>query len=249
METTIPKTSTVFASLFRADLQVAFSNRRSVIISLLVPMIILFTWKPFAQKMGGPFVLSTAVAIGLISIGLMAYTLSMARDREKGIFQRLRLAPAPTWVIMTSRITIQLMMIMVLTLGVFIVGFYQDKVSLSAQGYICSFFVAILGGAVYLSLGQMIAGLLKNFETINAVTRITYFCFMMVGTMGEILAVNPTVKQMIRFSPYGCVRMMLGASMDPAKWNQDTTTALLVSFAYIIVFAGLGIKNFRWETK
>jgi len=43
--------------------------------------------------------------------------------------------------------------------------------------------------------------------------------------------------------------MMLGASMDPAKWNQDTTTALLVSFAYIIVFAGLGIKNFRWETK
>ena len=249
METTIPKTSTVFASLFRADMQTAISNRRSVIISLLVPIIILVTWKPFAQKLGGPFVLSTAVAIGLIAIGLMGYTLTTARDRDKGIFQRLRLAPAPTWVIMTSRICIQLLMIMILTLAVFIVGFYQDKVSLSAAGYVYSFLIAILGGAVYLSLGQMIVGLIKNFETINAVTRITYFCFMMIGTVGDLADFGPYVKQVIRFSPYGSVKMMLAAAMDPVKWNQDTTTAVLISFAYIAIFAGLGIKNFKWNTK
>src|ERR1700761_6136584 len=101
METTIPKTSTVFATLFRADLQTMISNRRSVVISLLVPLIILVTWKPLAARLGGPFILSTATAIGLIAIGLMSYTLTIARDRDKGIFQRLRLAPAPTWVIMT----------------------------------------------------------------------------------------------------------------------------------------------------
>jgi ABC-2 type transport system permease protein len=249
METTIPKTSTVFATLFRADMATLLSNRRSAVISLLVPMIVLFTWKGFIEIKGGPFVLATAIAIGLIAIGLMGYTLTVARDRDKGIFQRLRVAPVPTWVIMTSRISIQLLMIMTLTLVVFIVGYQYDGVILSVPGYLTTFFVAILGGAVYLSLGQLIVGLIKNFETINAVTRITYFIFIMLGMVGELMIKNEQMKKAIHFSPYGCVKIMLAASMEPAKWVNDTTVAMLVSVGYIIVFAGIGISKFKWNTK
>jgi ABC-2 type transport system permease protein len=249
METTIPKTSTVFATLFRADMATLLSNRRSAVISLFVPMIILFTWKGLIKHIGGPTVLATAIAIGLIAIGLMGYTLSVAKDRDKGIFQRLRLAPVPTWVIMTSRISIQLMMIMVLTLVVFIVGYQYDGVALSAQGYVLTFFIAILGGAVYLSLGQLIVGLIKNFETINAVIRITYFVFIMLGMVGELMIQNKQLKEAIRFSPYGSVKMMIAAGMEPAKWTNDTSIALLVSVGYIIVFAGVGISKFKWNTK
>jgi ABC-2 type transport system permease protein len=249
METTIPKTSTVFATLFRADMATLLSNRRSALISLSVPLIILITWKGFIKHIGGPFVLATAIAIGLIAIGLMGYTLSIARDRDKGIFQRLRVAPVPTWVIMTSRICIQLLMIMVLTLVVFIVGYQYDGIALSTSGYLLTFFVSILGGAVYLSLGQLIVGLINNFETINAVTRLTYFLFIMVGMIGDVMIQNKQIKEIIRFSPYGSVKMMLAASMEPAKWTQDTTIAVLVSFAYIIIFAGIGIKKFKWNTK
>ncbi|MGF7080105.1 ABC transporter permease [Mucilaginibacter sp. UYCu711] len=249
METTIPKTSTVFATLFRADMATLLSNRRSAVISLFVPMIVLFTWKGLIKHVGGPTVLATALAIGLIAIGLMGYTLSVAKDRDKGIFQRLRVAPVPTWVIMTSRITIQLMMIIVLTLFVFIVGYQYDGVMLSPAGYVVTFFIAILGGAVYLSLGQLIVGLIKNFETINAVTRITYFIFIMVGMVGELMIQNKNLKEAVRFSPYGCVKIMLASGMEPAKWVNDTTIAVLISIGYIIVFAGIGISKFKWSTK
>jgi ABC-2 type transport system permease protein len=249
METNIPKTSTVLKTLFRADLATTISNRRSVVISLLVPLIILFTWKGFIKHAGGPFVLATSIAIGLIAIGLMGYTLSIARDRDKGIFQRLRVAPVPTWAIMTSRISIQLLMIMVLTLFVFIVGYQYDGVLLSPAGYLITFFVAILGGAVYLSLGQLIVGLIKNFETINATTRITYFIFIMTGMVGELLIENPKLKEIVHYSPYGSVKMMLAASMEPEKWTNSTSIAVLVSLGYIIVFAGIGIGKFKWNTK
>jgi ABC-2 type transport system permease protein len=249
METTIPKTSTVLATLFKADLAILLSNRRSAVISLFVPMIVLFTWKGLIKHIGGPTVLATAIAIGLIAIGLMGYTLSVAKDRDKGIFQRLRVAPVPTWVIMTSRIAIQLMMIIVLTLVVFIVGYQYDEVALSAPGYVVTFFIAILGGAVYLSLGQFIVGLIKNFETINAVTRITYFVFIMLGMVGELMIQNEKLKRAVHFSPYGSVKIMLAASMQPEKWNNDTTIAVLVSIGYIIVFAGVGISKFKWNTK
>jgi ABC-2 type transport system permease protein len=248
METTIPKTSTVFATLFRADIAILMSNRRSAVISLLVPLIVLFTWKGLIKHVGGPNVLATALAIGLIAIGLMGYTLSVARDRDKGIFQRLRVAPVPTWVIMTSRICVQLLMIVVLTLVVFIVGYQYDGILLVPLAYFITLFVAILGAAVYLSLGQLIVGLIKGFETINAVTRITYIAMMMVGMFSTFLE-NQQLKEIVRFSPYGCVKIMLAASMEPAKWANDTSIAVLVSIGYIIVFAGIGISKFKWYTK
>jgi ABC-2 type transport system permease protein len=249
METTIPKTSTVFATLFRADMATLLSNRRSALISLSVPLIVLVTWKGLIKNVGGPFVLATALAIGLIAIGLMGYTLSIARDRDKGIFQRLRVAPVPTWVIMTSRISIQLITIMVLTLVVFIVGYQYDGIVLSALGYLLTFLIAILSGAVYLSLGQFIVGLINSFDTINAVTRMTYFVFIMVGMVGDLMIKNEKIKEAIHFSPYGSVKMMLAAGMEPNTWTHDTTIAVLISFAYIILFAGVGIKKFKWNTK
>jgi ABC-2 type transport system permease protein len=250
METTIvPKSSTVFKTLVRADMATLISNRRSVIISLLVPLIVLVSWKPLVKVIGGPSTLSTAIGIGLMAIGLMGYTLSVARDRDKGIFQRLRVAPVPTWAIMTSRIFIQLMMIMVLTLAVFVVGYQYDKITLSAQGYLLSFAVAILGGAVYLSLGQLIVGLIKNAETISAVTRLTYFLFIMIGMFGEMGTLGPEVKNGVHWSPYGSVKLMLAAAMEPAKWNHDTNITVLVCLGYIVVFAGIGIQKFKWNTK
>ena len=248
-ETIIPKTSTVLFTLFRADLATLISNRRSGIITLFVPLIILISWKGMVPKVGGPFVLSTAITIGLMAIGLMGYSISISRDRDKGIFQRLRVAPVPTWAIMVSRISIQLMMIMILTLAVFVVGFENDKILLSWQGYAVTFFVAFLGGAVYLSVGQLIVGLIKNPETVNAVTRLVYFLFIMVGMFGELGVLGLKLKDIVHWSPYGSVKLMLAASMEPAKWNNDTTMAALATIAYIVVFAGIGIKNFKWSSK
>src|SRR5258705_9514003 len=103
MKTTIPKTSAVLSSLLRADFTTQWRNRRSFVLVLLVPVIILISWKGIIDKMGGPFALSSCITIGLVAIGLMGYTNSIARDRDKGIFQRLRVAPVASWSIMASR--------------------------------------------------------------------------------------------------------------------------------------------------
>lgn len=245
----IPKASTALATLFRADVATQISNRRSVLITLVVPIMILISWKNFAQKIGGPYVLSSAIGIGLISIGLMGYSLALARDRDKGVFQRLRVAPVPTWAIMFSRISIQLLMIMVLNLVIFVVGMQVDRVTLPATGYVLAFFTAFVGGAVYLSLGQLVVGLIKNFETVNATVRLVYFLFIMIGMFGELGLLGEYIKEAIRWTPYGCVKMMLSASMEPAKWDKDATNAVLLSLGYIVLFASIGISKFKWSTK
>lgn len=249
METIVPKTSAALTSLLRADFTTQWRNRRSSILILLVPVLILISWKGIIDKMGGAFALSTCITLGLIAVGLMGYSNSVARDRDKGVFQRLRVTPVPTWSIMVSRLLVQFAMILLLTAVVFIAGFYFDKISLAPIGYALTFFTAIVGGALYLGLGQMIVGLVKNAETVNSTTRLVYFVFIMVGIVGDLGALGPDFKNGVHWSPYGTVKTILSASMEPATWSNQTTLALLATVVYAIIFGTLGIKKFKWSTQ
>ena len=246
---TIPKTSTALSSLLRADLVTQWRYRRSFILLLLVPIIILISWKGIVEKFGGPFALSTCITIGLVAIGLMGYSNSIARDRDKGVFQRLRVAPVPTWCIMVSRLVIQLIMIVLLTTVIFIAGNNIDHIKLSPSGYILSFLTAVVGGAVYLGLGQLIVGLIQNPETVNSTSRLTYFLFIMVGMFGELGVLGDQVKEIVLWSPYGTVKRIIAAGMQPGTWNSEMTIALFITLGYAIFFSMIGIKKFKWNNK
>jgi len=249
MATVIPKTSAVLTSLLRADFTTQWRNRRAVILTLIVPIIILTSWKGLISIVGGPFVLANSITIGLFASGLMGYANAVARDRDKGIFQRLRVAPVPSWAIMASRLLVQLAMILIITTAVFVIGKDYDGITLSPAAYVFTYFTAIIGGAVSLSLGQMVVGWIKNPETINSTTRLIYLAFIMVGMFGELNKLGQTMDDAVQWSPYGTVKTILSTSMEPDKWTNHTTMALLVTMLYIIVFTTTGIKWFKWNTK
>lgn len=249
METVIPKTSVVLMSLLRADFTTQWRNRRSVILTLIVPVIILISWKGLIPIFGGPFALSNSITIGLFASGLMGYSNTVARDRDKGIFQRLRVAPVPSWLIMASRLVVQLMMIILVTTVVFVVGYKYDNITLTPAGYALTYITAILGGALSLSLGQMIVGRIQNPETVNSTTRLVYLAFIMIGMFGEVNKLGKTGNDMVQWSPYGTVKTILAAGMEQSKWNNNASLAFLVTILYTLVFATLGIKWFKWNNK
>jgi len=211
------------------------------------------SWKGLIATVGGPFVLANSITIGLFASGLMGYSNAIARDRDKGIFQRLRVAPIPSWVIMASRLLVQVAMIIIITTVVFIIGKKYDGITLTPPAYVITYFTAIIGGSVSLSLGQTIVGLIKNPETVNSTTRLVYIAFIIVGMIGEIYMSLKKLDQIfvyaVQYSPYGTVKTILSVGMEPSKWNSDTTTALLITIGYTIVFTVLGIKWFKWNNK
>jgi ABC-2 type transport system permease protein len=249
MEITIPKTSAVLTALLKADYITLWRNRRAVIMVLIVPMIIVFSWKSLVATAGGAFVLSNGITLGLVAIGLMGYTNSIARDRDKGVFQRLRVSPLPLWTIMASRLIVQLSLILLLTVVVFISGYNFDHITMSFSGYAFTFLASIVGGAVYLGLGQVIVGRIQNPETVTSTARLVYFAFIIVGMFGELGVLGDQFKTAVKWTPYGTVNDILGASLEPAKWDNHTTNALLLTLGYTVVFGTLGIKWFKWSNK
>ncbi len=249
MQTNVPTTSTVLQSLLRADLKTQWRNRRAVILTIAVPVLILYAWRPLVEKAGGPFILGSCITVGLMATGLMGYTNSIAKDRDKGIFQRLRVAPLPSWTIMASRLLVQLLMIFIITGAVLISGYALDNITIPLAGYALAFLAAIVGAAVYLALGQLIVGLIKNPEIVNATTRLVYFVFIMVGMFGSTGLLGKITEQYVIWTPYGTVQTIIAGAVDPSKWTTTTTQALLVTIGYAVVLFVIGIRKFQWSYK
>jgi ABC-2 type transport system permease protein len=249
MQTNVPTTSTVLQSLLRADLKTQWRNRRAVMLIIFVPVIILYAWRPLVEKIGAPFILGSCITVGLMATGLMGYTNSIAKDRDKGIFQRLRVAPLPSWTIMASRLLVQLLMIFIITSAVLIAGYALDNITIPAAGYALAFLASTVGAAVYLALGQLIVGLIKNPEIVNATTRLVYFVFIMVGMFGSTGALGETTEKYIIWTPYGTVQTIIAGAVVPSNWTNTTTEALFVTIGYAVVLFVIGIKNFKWSYK
>src|SRR5580700_1824964 len=205
----LPSTRNVFFSLLKADLTTQWRNRRASVMVILLPVVIVLAWKALIVRTGGAFVLSNAITLGLNAIGLMGYSNSIARDREKEIFQRLRVAPAPNWTIMGSRLAVQLVMITMVTVIVMIVGYQYDHIVLTPLGYIAGLLTAIVGGAVYLALGQAIVGRITNPETVNATSRLVYIAFIMVGMFGSLGMLGDIIDKAVAYTPYGTVKSIV----------------------------------------
>jgi ABC-2 type transport system permease protein len=252
METIVPKISTAFTTLFKADVTTQWRNRRGLVISLLIPVMMVILWKDLVKTAGGPWVLANALSYGLVALGLMGYSNTIARDRDKGIFQRLRVAPIPTWAIMCSRLLVQLLMIVIITLAV-LAGYDIDHISLSTTGYIITIFTSIIGAAFYLSLGQLIVALIKNPDTVNSTSRFVFIIFIVSGMILSLYdkakKLPPEYATMFHWSPYSTINTVVAAGMDPSTWDAQVTNALLATIGYIVVCLVIGVKNFRWETK
>lgn len=247
MQSKITSPASALVILLKADFTTQWRNRRSLLMSLLVPVMLLLSWKNVVDKLGGAFVLSMSLTIGLTSIGVMGYAITLARDRDKGVFQRLRVTPVPIGLIMLSRILVQLAMITLVTLLVFYFGFRWDKISLSLPGYVLAFLASLVGGALYLSLGQMIVGMVKNAETVNATSRLVYIGFIVLGIFGESGLMGKTLKNLIHWSPFGTVKTLLSAGMMGNSWNTDVLGAFGFTLLYAFLFGFLGVKWFRWS--
>jgi len=247
-----PGWSTSLRVLLRADGTDQVRNARSLLITFALPLILLVATGlgKNSSALGGPaFRLSLALTVGLVSIGTVGYSLAIARDRDTGVFQRLRVTPAPTWTIMVSRWIVQLGAVLTMTIVVFVVAALFLGITLSPQDYLFTVLVALLGSAVFLSIGQAIVGLIASADTLNAAGRFLYVPLIALSLFGNSDRLGTTVEMVSRWSPGGCLETLLSAAMGATAWSDQTWEALVASAAYTVVFAVIGIRWFRWVSR
>src|SRR5260370_16868423 len=247
-----PALSEIFRALLEADFTVQLRNNRALLLSFALPLVVLFAL--FASKfyiaLGNPqFRVASVLTLGMASIAILGYAMTVARDREKGVFQRLRVTPAPTWTIMTSRLLVQVAAIVAMALVVLVAADLFKGVSLSAEAYLLTFICVIFSSALFLGVGQALAGLVRSADTLNAVGRIAYLPLFALRLFCQSTIFATTFHLISRWSPGGTVETLLTGAMNPSSWNSDTWLALAVSAAYSVVFPAIGIRFFQWRAR
>ena len=205
--TAAPRLQLVLTSLLRADFVVLLKNRRAVLLSIILPVFILVATNSgkATHNFGGRCSLSAWRSPTGSSPTRSSATRSLSRDRDQGVFQRLRVTPAPTWTIMTSRLAMQVLANLLLTVVVVIVGTRIHHISLSVGTYGLVLLVSIVGGAVFLSIGQALVGLVNSADSINAAGRILVLGLVLLATFGQSGELGTTWESIARWSPVGAV--------------------------------------------
>jgi ABC-2 type transport system permease protein len=241
---------TVLTVLLRADATVQTRSYQSLLLTLLLPIVLLvsmsFTAKRTALLGGRTVVVALVLTLGLVSIGAVGYALSIATDRDRGVLQRLRVTPAPTWTIMGSRWIVQMASAVVMSIVVFITAGVVDNLTFSFSQYVLTLVAAVLGSAIFLSIGQAIAGLITSAATLNATGRLIYIPLVGLSLFGHSTVLGTTFELVSRWSPGGCLESLLTATLGGADWSSETWGALAASLAYTVVFAAIGVRFFRW---
>jgi ABC-2 type transport system permease protein len=247
-----PALGPTLAALLEVELAVQLRNYRSLLLTFVMPIVVLVAL--FANKraatLADPKVrVSLVIMLGMATIAIFGYALNVARDRDAGVFQRLRVTPAPTWAIMMSRLVVQVVVILLMAIVVLVVARILQDVTLDALAYVLTLAVVIVGAAVFLGIGQALVGLVRSADTLNAVSRMVYIPIFALGLLGRTDILGSTVENIARWSPGGIVATTLGAAMSPATWGSDAWWSLLACAGYAAVFVFLGIRWFQWGTR
>lgn len=247
-----PPLGLAMSSLLRADSVVLLNSRTSVVLSTLLPIVILVatTLGKAQTRLGGSsLIIGLALTLGLLTSSLFGYTLALAHDREVGVLQRLRVTPAPTWMIMTSRLVVQAAINLIASVVVVIVGAIVHGLTLNAGQYLLVIAVAVLGAAVFLAIGQAVVGLVQSTGAINAISRLLMIVLLLLGLLGGTGILGDTTKAIADWSPVGALMALFSDVLNQSAWSGQDTYSLLACIGYIIVFASIGIRWFRWDSR
>src|SRR5256712_12151740 len=240
-----PALTEVFRALLEADFTVQLRNNRALLLSFALPLVVLFALfaSKFYSALGDrQFKVASALTLGMASIAILGYAMTVARDREKGVFQRLRVTPAPTWTIMSSRLLVQVAAIMAMAVLVLVAADLFEGVSLIPEAYLLTFICVIFSSALFLGVGQALAGLIKSADTLNAARRLPYLPLFALGLFAHSTIFGTTFELISRWSPGWSVEILLTGAMNPLSWNSDTCLALAARAAYSGGFAGVRLR-------
>lgn len=248
-----PPIGLTLRSLLRADVTVILRSRQTLILNLAVPLLILIITNFAGRKSqsalgtgGAALMIAMALSYGLLSSALMGYSITVARDREAGVFQRLRVTPTPTWAIMLSRLLVQFAAAIATVIIVIVVGGIMHGLQDSFGTYLLIFLVAVYGAAMFLGIGQAIVGLIRSAGAVNAVGRALFVVLILIGMLGVSGILGDTLSSLATWTPVGALVTLFTAVQSAAAWTSDDGWAI---GAYLVVFAGIGIRWFQWEAR
>ena len=238
-----------FLILTRANMLMNMRNRTTLFWNFAFPigLIILYgvIW-PDAIS----WLTAGIVVLNLMSSGMLGDATRLTDLRERGILRRVRATPLPAAHLIASYVAARLVLLLAQSAAIIGTAALIYGARFSWGGLLAALPLAIVGGLVFLLLGQAIATVAPSTSAAAAIGQAIYFPLMFVSNLFVPLEQLPAwLGNTTRWTPAAMLVDMLRPALLPVPAAQPAAINALGLACYGLLALVLAARLFRWEPR
>lgn len=255
-----------FWVLFKANLVTNLRNRTAVFFNLISPLLFFLIFGAIFSKSSsgsGPstdatapgahvpytlFLLAGVIVANQLGSGLFGGAAVLVTWRERGIFRRIQATPMPVSQLILARVLSQLVVMVVqaaLVIGVAQLVFGVHPV---ARGVGWTVLFVVVGGMVFLALGQLIGARTRRVETANVLINVLFLPLLFFADLYIPLALMPDWLQAVgKLLPTYLVVALLRPAITAGTLPTNAAALLLGLAVYFVVSVAISARIFRFS--
>jgi ABC-2 type transport system permease protein len=244
-----------FKAMLKMESKLTLRGMDSIFFGVLFPMGlalilgIIYGNKPAYEGADYTFIqqsFGAVISIGICATGLMGIPLSVSEYRHRKILKRFRVTPVSPGLLLFTQMTVQLMIAVLSSLGVFTVMklFFGYRMEGSFAGFVLSYLLVMF--AIY-GLGMMLGSVAPNVKTANLLCSLVYFPMLFLSGATVPYEVMPPVMQRVTnvLPLTQGIKLLKGFSLGMEPENLVLSIAVMAGLAVVTTI--ISIKFFRWE--
>ncbi len=193
-----------------------------------------------------------APSIAAFATAMAAYTnlaINTAYQRDFGILKRVRGTPLPTWIYVTGKVLVAVLVGAIATITLLAIGFVFYDVRIPISRVPAALVAFLIGAAAFAALGMLLAALTSSGESATAVAQATLLPLAFFS--GNFFVSTELPAWLSRLADIFPLKHFNEAFMNPFH---SSTTGLGFEWVHLAIVAAWGIgaalltaRYFRWE--
>jgi ABC-2 type transport system permease protein len=188
------------------------------------------------------------VAYGVMSSCYNILAITMVNRREMGLLKRIRLSPAPTWILMAAIFLSYMVIALLQTVILLLVG--RFGYSVHGPSNVPAFLLTIVVGMlVFTALGMAMSTLIPNVDAAGPAVSVVFFILVFLSGLYFYIPPNSGLAQ---FSNYFPVRHLIlalfgsfqGGGASPWAWHD-----LGVMLIWGVVGVAIALRRWQWAPR
>ena len=190
-------------------------------------------------------------AYGVMAACFNTLAIVVVVRRELGLMKRLRLSPAPRWVVLGAIVLNALVVAAIQVVLLFLIGHFAYHVALPHGSAIAALVLALVVGAFcFTGLGIAMSTVIPNQDSAGPVTGIVFFVLLFLSGLWFPLKAGSALA---KFSTWFPIRHLILATFAPFETAYGVSPWSWHDLLVMVVWGAAGIyvavRRFRWEPR
>jgi ABC-2 type transport system permease protein len=233
----------------------AVRDKGTYVANLILPIGLFVLFTALNTGAGGvagvaAWLMAGVMVQSIMTSGLETDMTWLANTRERGILLRVRATPLPPGMLVAAYTLVRLLMVMFQTALIVVVGLLVFGVRINEGAILPAIGMVLLGGIVFLALGQAIASAAPTAGAASAIANLIFFPLLFLSNIWISTENLPAVVQnIIRWNPAYMLVDLLRPTLVALPATQAAWINLIGLMCYGTIAMVLAARFFRWEPK